>query len=82
VSHSGAVAAGLLRGEVPGLAFVEGIRSNAGRALGILIIAPDNSDGLFVRENDGEDSRGGVAVGDGCFRDAPGASGVRRIFLP
>src|ERR1700686_4752133 len=79
VSHSGAVAAGLLRGELPGLAFVEGIGSNAGRALGILIIAPDNNDGLFVRANNGEDSRGGVAVGDGCFRDAPGASRVRGV---
>src|SRR5580700_3828295 len=49
VSHSGAVAANLLRRELPRLALVERIRSNAGRALGILIIAPDNNDGLFVR---------------------------------
>jgi hypothetical protein len=79
VSHSGAVAARLLRRKLPALAFVEGIRSNAGRALGILIIAPGNNDGLFVRASDGKDSRGGVAVGDGCFRDAPGAPRVRGV---
>src|SRR5229473_2846373 len=79
VSHSGAVAAGLLCRESPGLAFVEGIHSHAGRSLGILIIASDGNDGLFVRANDGEDSRGGVAVGDGCFRNSPGAPRVRGV---
>jgi len=56
VSHSGAVAAGLLWRELPGLALIAGIRGNAGPALGILIIASDNNDGLFVRASDGEDS--------------------------
>src|SRR5882762_7732203 len=77
VGHSGVVAAGLLCSELPRLAPVEGISGNAGRALGILIIAPDSNDSLIVRASDGEDSRGGVAVGDGCFHDAPGAPRVR-----
>ncbi len=79
VGHSGAVAAGLLRGKLPGFAFVAGIRGDAGRARVILIITANSNDFPFIPARDGENSRGGVAVDDGCFRDGPGASRVRGV---
>src|SRR5467141_438366 len=77
VGHSGAVAAGLLHGKSPGLAFVAGIRGDAGRARVIQIVAANSNDFLFIPAREGENSRGGVAMGDRCFRDGPGASRVR-----
>src|SRR6267143_2216593 len=79
VGHSGAVAAGLLRGKLPGLAFVAGIRGDAGRARVILIVAANSNDFLFISASDGENSRGSVAVGHRCFHDGPGASRVRGV---
>src|SRR6266403_1671716 len=73
------VAAGLLRGKLPGFAFVAGIRGDAGRARVILIITANSNDFPFIPARDGESSRGGVAVDDGCFRDGPGASRVRGV---
>jgi len=69
VGHSGAVAAGLLRGKLPGLAFVAGIRGDGGRARVILIVAANCNDFLFISASDGKDSRGGVAVSERCFRE-------------
>ncbi len=77
--HGRAIAAGLLRGELPGLPFVEGICSNGGCALGILIVTADNNEGLYVRVSDGENSGGGIAVGYRCFRDGPGAARVSGV---
>src|SRR5260370_35185276 len=65
------IAAGLLCGELPCPAFVEGICSNAGCARGILIITTDNDDDDFVGATYGKNSRGGLAVGNGCCRDDP-----------
>ena len=79
VVHSGAVAAGLLRRKLPGLAFVAGIRGDAGRARVILLITANSNDFLFIPASDGENSRGGVAVAERCFRDGPGASRVRGV---
>src|SRR5882762_1573301 len=82
VGHSGAVAAGLLRGKSPGLAFVAGIRGDAGRARVIQIVAANSNDFLFIPAREGENSRGGVAMGHRCFRDGPGASRVREVKDP
>ena len=57
---------------------VAGKRGDTGRALGVLIVTPDNNDLLLIPTSDGEDSGGGVVVGDGRFRDGPGAPRVGR----
>src|SRR5258708_16676462 len=56
VGHSGAVAAGLLRGKLPGFAFVAGIRGDAGRARVILIVAAHCNHFLFISASDGKSS--------------------------
>src|ERR1700730_580043 len=70
--HGGAVPAGLLLGELPSFAVVEGVRGNAGSERGNLIVPTDNNHFIFISASDGEDSRGGVAVGYRCFSYSPG----------
>ena len=65
VGHSGAVAAGLLCRELPGLAIVEGISRNLVWAAGFLVVAAHCHDQMAVTESKGEDPGGGFATGDG-----------------
>src|SRR3984893_9096679 len=60
---SRAIAAGLFGKQLPGRASVLGKRGHAGSAPGILIVAADNNDLVSLPARDGEDSRGGLAVG-------------------
>src|SRR5260370_30774644 len=77
-SHCGSVTAGLLFGELPGVASGVGVCGDGRSAGGIPIIATDYDEVLSNPASDGEDSGRCVAVSDWCFRDGPAAARVGR----
>src|SRR5260370_32330346 len=79
VSHSGAVAAGLPRGEMPGLAFIERIGGHAIPPAGVLVVAAQGHDSIVVTKCKGKDPGGGFATANGSFRDGPGAPRVSGV---
>src|SRR5438309_9054828 len=77
MSHSGAVAAGLLRSELPGFASINGMGGHAVRAAGFLVIAANCHNWIIVTNVKRKDPGGGLATYNGGFWGSQGTPGVR-----
>src|SRR5438552_8297288 len=79
MSHSGAVAAGLLRSELPGFASINGMGGHAVRAAGFLVIAAHCHNSIIVTNGKRKDPGGSLATCNGGFCGSPGTPRVQRV---
>src|SRR5947207_15838402 len=72
VSYRGAVAAGLPRNKLPGLASVDGVGCRTVPAAGFLIVAAHCNDSIVVINGEAKKPGGRLATGTGSVFDGPG----------